>query len=403
MAYRAEIPYGAYWSTPFTKWQGSFADLHSLEFAAHVARAELAKRSIDPKTFDYGVLGITVPQKGAFYGLPWFMGLIGGAEVGGPTINQACATGARCLLAAAQEIEADLATAALVATCDRVSNGPHVVYPSPAAPGGTAVHENWVLDNFGCDPLGGHSMLQTAENVARKYQVSTAEQHDVVLRRVAQYGDALADDRAFQKRYMTLPFDVPRPGYRKSAGVIDGDEGVVMSTREGLARLKPVLPDGTVTFGGQTHPADGSAAVVVTTPEKARAMSRDAGVRIRLLGFGLARADLAHMPEATIPAARQALEQAGLSVRQMDAVKSHNPFAVNDIVFARETGADLKAMNNYGCSLVWGHPQGPTGLRSVIELIEELVIRGGGRGLFQGCAAGDTAMAVVIDVDARKH
>ena len=87
----------------------------------------------------------------------------------------------------------------------------------------------------------------------------------------------------------------------------------------------------------------------------------------------------------------------------MDAVKSHNPFAVNDIVFARETGADLDAMNNYGCSLVWGHPQGPTGLRSVIELIEELVIRGGGRGLFQGCAAGDTAMAVVIDVDARKH
>jgi acetyl-CoA acetyltransferase len=76
---------------------------------------------------------------------------------------------------------------------------------------------------------------------------------------------------------------------------------------------------------------------------------------------------------------------------------------VNDIIFARETGADLMAMNNYGCSLIWGHPQGPTGLRSIIELIEELVIRGGGRGLFQGCAAGDTAMAVVIDVDTRKH
>jgi len=79
-------------------------------------------------------------------------------------------------------------------------------------------------------------------------------------------------------------------------------------------------------------------------------------------------------------------------------VKSHNPFAVNDIVFARQTGADLTTMNNYGCSLIWGHPQGPTGLRSVIELIEELVIRGGGRGLFQGLvAAGDSAMAVVID------
>ena len=79
-------------------------------------------------------------------------------------------------------------------------------------------------------------------------------------------------------------------------------------------------------------------------------------------------------------------------------MKSHNPFAVNDIVFARETGFDVMAMNNYGCSLVWGHPQGPTGLRAIIELVEELVMRGGGRGLFHGCAAGDSAMAVVLEV-----
>jgi acetyl-CoA acetyltransferase len=74
---------------------------------------------------------------------------------------------------------------------------------------------------------------------------------------------------------------------------------------------------------------------------------------------------------------------------------------VNDIVFARATGADLDRMNNYGCSLVFGHPNGPTGLRSTIELIEELVIRGGGIGLFAGCAAGDTAMAVLIRVGDR--
>ncbi len=69
MAYLAEIPYGAYWSTPFAKWQGSFANLHSVEFAAHVAKAELAKRRIAPEAFDYGVLGMTVPQKASFYGL----------------------------------------------------------------------------------------------------------------------------------------------------------------------------------------------------------------------------------------------------------------------------------------------------------------------------------------------
>jgi acetyl-CoA acetyltransferase family protein len=401
MAYKAEIPYGAYWSTPFTKWQGSFAHLHSVQFAAHVARAELAKRRIDPGMFDYGVLGISVPQKNSFYGLPWLTGMIGAAGVGGPTVSQACATGARSLLAATQEIESDLASAALVVTCDRTSNGPHVVYPNPAGPGGTADHENWVLDNFSCDPLGKHSMLQTAENVARKYQVSRAEQEEVVLRRSAQYGDALADGHAFQKRYMTLPFDVPDRNFRKVAGTVESDEGVVRSTAEGLAKLAPVMPDGTVTFGAQTHPADGNAAMVVTTPDRARELSRDPNIRIGLLGFGLARTDLAHMPEAPVPAAKRALAQAGLSIRDMDAIKSHNPFAVNDIVFARETGADTKTMNNYGCSLVWGHPQAPTGLRAVIELIEELAVRGGGRGLFQGCAAGDTAMAVVVEVDTR--
>lgn len=403
MAYLAEIPYGAYWSTPFARWQGSFANLHSVEFAAHVAKAELAKRRIAPVAFDYGVLGMTVPQKGSFYGLPWFMGLIGAPKVGGPTVNQACATSVRCLLAAVQEVEAELAVTALVAACDRTSNGPHIVYPNPSAPGGTATHENWVLDNFNCDPLGGHAMVQTAENVARKYQVTTAEQHEVVLRRIEQYADALANGQAFQKRYMTLPFDVPRPDFKKGAVALPGDEGVVISTAEGLGKLRPVLPDGTVTYGGQTHPADGNAAIVVARPEQCRELSGDATIRIGILGFGLARADLAHMPEATIPAAKQALDQAGLAIKDMDAVKSHNPFAVNDIVFARETGADLMAMNNYGCSLVWGHPQGPTGLRSIVELIEELVMRGGGRGLFQGCAAGDTAMAVVLDVDARKH
>lgn len=401
MAYKAEIPYGVYWSTPFTKWQGSFAHLHSVQFAAHVAKAELAKRKIDASVFDHGVLGISVPQKNSFFGLPWLTGMIGAAGVGGPTVSQACATGARSLLTAAQEIESDLASAALVVTCDRTSNGPHVVYPNPAGPGGTAEHENWVLDNFSCDPLGKHSMLQTAENVARKYQVSRAEQEEVVLRRSAQYGDALASDRAFHKRYMTLPFDVPDQKFRKVAGKVEGDEGVVRSTPEGLAKLAPVMPDGTVTFGAQTHPADGNASMVVTTPDKARELSRDPNVRVGLLGFGLARADLTHMPEAPVPAAKRALAQAGLSIRDMDAIKSHNPFAVNDIVFARETGADLKTMNNYGCSLVWGHPQAPTGLRAIIELIEELAARGGGRGLFQGCAAGDTAMAVVVEVAAR--
>jgi acetyl-CoA acetyltransferase len=117
-----------------------------------------------------------------------------------------------------------------------------------------------------------------------------------------------------------------------------------------------------------------------------------------MLGFGQARAGLALMPEAPLPAAKRALEQAGVAVRELKAVKTHNPFAVNDIVFSRATGVPIEKMNNYGCSLVWGHPQAPMATRAIVELIEELVLAGGGTGLFTGCAAGDTAMAVVLAV-----
>ena len=398
MSYKAEIPYGAYWSTPFARWQGSFANLHSIEFAAHVAKAELAKRKIDPAAFDYGTLGFSVPCKHSFYGLPWLMGLIGAGQAGGPTLMQACATGVRTLLAAAQEVEVGMASVALALNCDRTSNGPHLYYPSPKAPGGTGDSENWVMDNFNCDPLGPHAMLQTAENVAQKHGITTAEQHEVVLRREAQYRMALENDSAFLRRFMSLPFDVPAPGYKKITHTLNGDEGITTSTAEGLARLKPVTPGGSVTFGGQTHPADGNAAIIVTTREKARELATDPKIAVRLHGFGLARVPVAYMPEATVPAAKQALAQAGKAIGDMKAIKTHNPFAVNDIYFSRQTGCDLTGMNNYGCSLVWGHPQSPMGTRAIIELIEELAARGGGWGLFTGCAAGDTAMSVVLEV-----
>ncbi|MCB1368537.1 MAG: thiolase family protein [Rhodobacteraceae bacterium] len=398
MAYLAEIPYGAYWSTPFARWQGALANLHSVELAAHVAKGELDRRGIDPACFDFGVLGISVPQKHSFYGFPWLAALIGSKDATGPTIGQACATSVRCLLTGAQEIEVGQTDAALLVTCDRTSNGPHIYYPNPAGPGGTGAHENWVMDNFSCDPNGGHAMVNTAENVAAKHGIGTEEQHELVLRRTEQYRAALADDRAFQRRYMVSPMEVPTPNFRKTAMVLDGDEGVTLSTAEGLARLKPVLKDGTVTFGGQTHPADGNAAIIVASADRAREMSANPKIRVRIMGFGSGRADAAYMPEATIPAARAALKQAGLGIADMDAINSHNPFALNDILFARETGADANRMNNYGCSLIWGHPQGPTGMRSIIELIEELALRGGGNGLFEGCAAGDTSMAVVINV-----
>jgi len=396
------IPYGAYWSTPFSRWQASLAHLHSIRFAADTAAKFLRAKGIPVDQIEHAVLGTTVPQQKSFWGAPWLMSLMGCENVAGPTIAQACATSARCLAEAAHELSQGDAGVALVVTCDRTSNGPVLLHPTPEASGGAPTVENWVLDNFREDPHARVAMVETAENCARDWRISTQEQHAVVARRYAQYQDALADDRAFQRRYMTLPFEVPDAQFRKTVRHIEGDEGIHPTTEAGLAKLKPVVDGGTVTFGGQTHPADGNAGLIITRAERAAAFTSAPHIEIRLRGFGQARERKGYMPAAPIKAARRALEASGLAITEIDAIKSHNPFAVNDIVFARETGVDVMKMNNYGCSLVYGHPQGPTGLRIMIELIEELVLRGGGRGLFQGCAAGDTAMAVVIEVRDRR-
>jgi acetyl-CoA acetyltransferase family protein len=396
---RAYIPYGAYWSTPFCRWQGSLAHLHALKFAAEVATKAMADRGISPDVLDGLSLGWTVPQRHGFYGAPWVAGLIGAPGITGPMFSQACATSGRAIASAAMEVELGTHETVLALLCDRTSNSPHIYYPNPLAIGGVGDKEDWVWDNFGRDPFARNSMVQTAENVAKAAGIDRKAQDDVALMRYEQYKDALADDAAFLRRYMVLPLEVKDPSGRKVLHTVTGDEGVFPTTAEGLAKLKPALEGGTVTFGSQTYPADGNTGVIVTTKDKAAELSRNPGPVVRILSFGQARAEIGYMAIANVPASKQALARAGIAMKDVKAVKTHNPFAVNDAYFAKEMGIEVSAMNRFGSSLVWGHPQAPTGARLIIELIEELVLAGGGYGLFTGCAAGDTAMAVVVSVD----
>jgi acetyl-CoA acetyltransferase len=394
----AHIPYGAYWSTPFCKWQGSFSDLHPLKFAAETARNELEKRHIDTKQLTDLHLGNTVPSKSSFYGAPWVAAMMGAEGITGPMVSQACATSARVIAGAATELESGNDGKILCITADRTSNGPHILYPNPKGPGGKGNAEDWVWDNFNYDPFAKNAMLQTAENVAKEIGISTAQQNEVALLRFQQYKNALVNDGEFHKRYMVSPLEI-NPSGRKVIGIVKSDEGIFPSSIEGLEKLKPILPDGTVTFGGQTYPADGNAGMIITTPEKANEMSSNSDIIIQLISYAQGRTKKGFMPAANIPACKIVLPEAGIDIADVKAIKTHNPFAVNDIYFAKKMGVKIEEMNNYGSSLVWGHPQGPTGMRLIIELIEELVLLGGGYGLFTGCAAGDTAAAVIIRVD----
>lgn len=368
-----------------------------MEMLAVSARQALGRAACAPDQIDSIHFGITVPQHASFWGAPWVAAMIGLGRITGPTISQACATSARLIASAASEIEIRNEGVVLACACDRTSNGPHVYYPDSLGPGGRGRSEDWVWDNFGNDPHAKVSMVETAENVARSRSITRSQQDALALTRYEQYLNAISNDREFQRRYMLAPLEIPGNGENRSPITIDGDEGVRKTTKEGLADLKAVIPGGTVTFGTQTHPADGNAGVLVTSKARAREMAK-AGPSIQILGYGESRAARAHMGQANVPAASNALNSAGLSISDIDVVKTHNPFVVNDIFFSIETGFDACKMNNYGSSLIFGHPQGPTGLRLVIEMIEELTIRGGGYGLFSGCAAGDSAAALVLKV-----
>ena len=396
MLTKAVIPYKGYYASPFARWQGSLANEHSIILGGHTARSWLASRNISPDHFDYLILGITIGQPHVFYGGPWSSALIGAENISGCMISQACSTSTTALFQAATGIETGLYHTVFTLMTDRCSNGPHTIWPNPKGPGGQVISENWVMDQFNNDPWAKNAMIQTAENVAKENNVTREQCDDVALRRYEQYQDGLKDDRAFQKQYM-FPINIDIS--KKKQITVDADEGILPTTREGLDRLRPVLPGGAHTFGSQTHPADGNCGLIVTTKDKAADLSENTDLDCQVISYGYSRAKKGFMAMAVVPAAQMALEKAGIKVEDIKVIKTHNPFAANDIYMADQMNVDVNQMNNYGSSLIFGHPQAPTAGRLIIEGIEELAGLGGGYMLFTGCAAGDTGAALILKIE----
>ncbi|MBU0732959.1 MAG: thiolase family protein, partial [Proteobacteria bacterium] len=386
MLTKAFVPYKGYYSTPFSRWQGSMANENAIVLAGDTSKKWLAAKSWDPAIFDYLILGMTISQPHQFYSSPWAAALIGAGSIPGVALSQACTTSTTCIYQAAMGVETGLYRACYTLMADRCSNGPHTIWPNPMGPGGEVISENWLMDNFRGDPNVGLQMIETAENVAKEGNITKEQCDELTLRRYEQYLDALADDRAFQKRYM-FPAEVKLS--RKKTQLVEEDEGVSPCTEEGLARLKPVIPGGVLSFGAQTFPADGNCALAVTTEEKAKELSADPSIPIQILSYGFSRTKPGYMAAAPVPATRMALQNAGLKIEDMKVIKTHNPFIVNDLYFAQQmgieaAGTDALGFNNYGCSMIYGHPQGPTAGRNIIEGIEEIAIKGGGYFLWTG-------------------
>lgn len=394
---RARIPYGCWGSSFFPAWQTSaLAEVNIGQFAAESMNRILGLRNVPKDSLDYLILGSTIPWHWKFWNAPMLAACFG-RRIPGYHLEQACATGLQATLAAGAQVEAGGGDVVGVLTFDRTSDSPVGVFPERRAYERTfALGDVW--DNFGFDPATGKSMIASAGAAARKYKLDRREVDEISFCRYEQYFEAKAS--GFLNK-VCVPLDLLNLQGRPM-GRIDEDKGIRQLTMDALRDMREL--DTCVTSAGQTHASDGMATLIVTTKEKAAALSRRPEIEIRFVARAEARSGPSLMPEAPSIAVKKLLEETGLSMRDISVVKNHNPFAVNDAIFSKLFNYDWKDMNKTGCSLVWGHPQGPTLTRSLIEGLEEAVALGGGRLLVFGCAAGDVGIAAILEVnDRRKH
>lgn len=388
---RARIPYGTWGASAFPAWQTSpLAEVNIGQFAGEAANRIFGRRRVPVDNLDYLIIGSTIPWHRKFWTAP-LVSTYFGKRIPGYHAEQACATGLQAVLLAAATVDSGSHHTVGVLTFDRTSDSPVGVFPERRAYRRTeAIADVW--DNFGFDPATGKAMIATAGLAARKHRLDRREVDELTVHRYEQYFQAR--ESGFLDRVI-VPLDLLNVQGRPM-GRIDEDLGVRPVSLDSLRGMREL--DTCVTSGTQTHASDGMACLIVCGEEQVKELSPRPEVDIRFVARSEVRADPSLMPEAPALAVQDLLRRTGLNMADIAVVKNHNPFAVNDAVFARMLDHDWKKMNTTGCSLVWGHPQGPTLTRIVIEALEEAVDLGGGHVLVFGCAAGDVGIATLFKV-----
>ena len=398
----AYIAYGAWGGSWFPAWHTSaLAEVDIARFAAEAMPLILGKRNIPISQLEYLVSGSTIPWLYKFWNSPYLSHSMG-TRLPGFHLEQACATGLQVIVKAAAHVQSGSHKVVGVLAFDKTSNSPVGVFPNQGTYRRTeALSDIW--DNFGYDPSTGQSgfnqatgetsMIACAGKAAREYRVDPKEVLEVAFLRYQQYFEAkkagILDKFLFSMKVLDVR--------GQELGVVDDDYGIRNYNSFDQFTAERQL-DTCVTAGGQTHASDGMFTLLVTNEAKARELSARPEINIQLLGTAELRSKAGFMPDAPAFAVQDLLRRVNLTMNDMTAVYNHNPFAVNDVIFARLLEHDWHKMNNTGCPLVYGHPQGPTLVRVTVEALERTVSLGGGYALIFGCAAGDVGIAAIFKV-----
>lgn len=379
--------------TPMGEYGGALRDLSAIELGAIAARAAIERSNISPDQIDHTVIGNAQQTSGdAIYGAR-HVALKAGVPIDKPalTVNRLCGSGIQSIISAAQMIQLGEANTALVGGMESMSQAPHVIR---GARWGLRLGEGKLEDSLMVALLDTHCglyMAQTAENLARKHDISREQQDEYAL---LSQKRAAAGWESGRLKEEVVPVELKS---RKGTSLFEQDDHLRPDTTlEGLARLKPAFSkDGMVTAGNASGIVDGAAALVIADEETARRLeSQPLG---RIVSWGLAGVPPEIMGIGPVPASQKALAAAGLSLNDIDLVEVNEAFAGQYLAVERELGLDRERTNVNGGAIALGHPLGASGTRIVLTVLMELKRRGKRYGLATACIGGGQGIAMIVE------
>lgn len=382
--------------TPFGTFGGSLKDFTATDLGVLSAEAALDAAGVDPADVGHVFYGNALQTSADAIYLARHVGLRAGVpeEAGALTVNRLCGSGFQAIVSGAQEILLGGTGLALCGGTESMSQAPHVVRGARwgalrLGPAGKGFEDSlWeaLLDSH-C----GLTMAQTAEGLAERYSV-TREEAD----RVALHSQLRAKAAWDAGRY-DAEVEPVTVRTRKGEKRFRVDEHMRPdTTMEGLARLRPYFKkDGLVTAGNASGIGDGAASVVIA--DRRWAETRGAEPIGRLVSWGFAGVDPGIMGLGPAPAARAALNRAGLSLEDMDLVEINEAFAAQYKSVEKELGLDHGNTNVNGGAIAITHPLAASGARITLHLLHELRRRGARYGLGAACIGGGQGGAVVVE------
>jgi len=381
--------------TPVGSFGGGLSSLPAHMLGQAAIEAALSRAQVDAGDVSEVILG-QILTAGAGQNPARQASIAAGIPVGAPAwgMNQLCGSGLRAVALGAQQIKDGSSGIVVAGGQENMSLAPHCSHMRDGTKMGDVKLIDTMISDGLWDAFNGYHMGTTAENVARKYQITRDEQ-DTFAANSQNKAEAARKAGKFKDEIITVTV----PG-RRGDTIVEDDEYIKEGvSAEGLAKLRPAFDreNGTVTAGNASGINDGAAATVLMS--LAEAEKRGVTPLARIVSWAHAGVDPALMGTGPIPASRAALEKAGWSADDLDLIEANEAFAAQACAVNKDLGWDTDKVNVNGGAIAIGHPIGASGARVLVTLLHEMQKRDAKKGLATLCIGGGMGVAMCVERD----